>query len=392
MRWVVLIAAAAAAPSLAFAQIGGLPVPQVPGVGLPNLGETVGDTLSQTQSLARQAMEARELRVRDLLRRHRDVLERDPNGAPIVWREITAWSPSPETLAAAQAQGFAITEDAILEGLDERLVTLRAPAGASTRSALRALRRIDPEGVFDFNHIYLESGGAPVAMQGQSTPGVRVGLIDGGVDARALSGVTVRQRGFAGDAAASAHGGAVAGLLTGPGAALFVADVYCGAATGGSARAVAQALGWMAQERVGVINVSLVGPRNATLQAAIAAMVRRGHVIVAAVGNDGPSAAPLYPAAFPGVIGVTGVTARGRALLEAGRGPQVDFAARGDSAAGRGTSFASPIVARTLARRLTAPSPERAARAVAALESVATDLGAPGRDDVYGAGLISGEE
>ncbi len=42
-------------------------------------------------------------------------------------------------------------------------------------------------------------------------------------------------------------------------------------------------------------------------------------MIVAAVGNDGPSARPAYPASYPGVLAVTGVDGRNRALIEAGR-------------------------------------------------------------------------
>ena len=66
--------------------------------------------------------------------------------------------------------------------------------------------------------------------------------------------------------------------------------------TGGAVDAVAAAFGWMARERVAVINVSLVGPRNALLERVVKTLVSRGHLIVAAVGNDGPAAPPLYPA------------------------------------------------------------------------------------------------
>jgi hypothetical protein len=87
----------------------------------------------------------------------------------------------------------------------------------------------------------------------------------------------------------------------------------------------------MARERVPVVNLSLVGPPNTLLENVTRAMVARGYLLVAAVGNDGPAAKPLYPAAYPGVIGVTGVDERRRVLLEACRGPQVDFAAPGSA-------------------------------------------------------------
>jgi subtilisin family serine protease len=142
------------------------------------------------------------------------------------------------------------------------------------------------------------------------------------------------------------------------------------------------ALAWLARQDVGVINISLVGPSNAALARAVAAMQARGHVLVAAVGNDGPAAPPLYPASYPGVVGVSGVDRRGRPLPEAARGPQVMFAAPGSQMASavpgsppyrqvRGTSYAAPIVAALLAKRLPRPDPERARRAVAELANVA---------------------
>ena len=182
-----------------------------------------------------------------------------------------------------------------------------------------------------------------------------------------------------------------------PGLALYAADVYCGAATGGAVDAIAGALDWLAEQRVAVINISLVGPQNHLLGRLVERMLARGHLIVAAVGNDGPAAPPLYPAAYPGVIGVTGVDARRRVLPEAGRGQQVAFAAPGADllAAGtggyaivRGTSFAAPLVAGLLAGHLARRAPAAGAQAIEWLRAEATDLGAPGPDGVFGNGLV----
>jgi subtilisin family serine protease len=116
------------------------------------------------------------------------------------------------------------------------------------------------------------------------------------------------------------------------------------------------------------------------------------------VANAGPAAPPLYPAAYPGVVAVTGVDARRRVLPEAGRGSHVDFAAPGAevTVAGlaggfvtvRGTSFATPVVAGRLARLLPAPDPGGAKAAVDALGREAADLGAPGPDPIYGRGFV----
>jgi subtilisin family serine protease len=179
---------------------------------------------------------------------------------------------------------------------------------------------------------------------------------------------------------------------------LYVADVYCGSPTGGSTDAVIRGLAWLMEENVPVINVSLVGPPNTLLQRAVEMASARGHLIVAAVGNDGPSAPPLYPAAFPGVIAVTGVDRADKVLIEAGRGKFVAFAAPGaDIEAARlpsgyspvrGTSFAAPIVTSRLALLLERPDRIAAERAVSELAAAAVDLGPPGRDSVYGNGCI----
>jgi subtilisin family serine protease len=186
-----------------------------------------------------------------------------------------------------------------------------------------------------------------------------------------------------------------------PGAELYAADVYCGSPAGGAADAVADAFSWLVRERVAVINVSLVGPPNVTLEAVIRMVVARGHLVVAAVGNDGPAAPPLYPASYSGVVGVTAVDTHRRVLFEAGRGPQVRFAAPGaDMSAAkslqtfglvRGTSFAAPIVAGLLAERLQEPDRQAAERAVDDLAHRAIDLGAVGPDPVYGWGLVGGD-
>jgi subtilisin family serine protease len=124
----------------------------------------------------------------------------------------------------------------------------------------------------------------------------------------------------------------------------------------------------------------------------------RGHLIVAAVGNDGPAAAPLYPASYPDVVGVTGVDSQQRVLMEACRGKHVDFAAVGVNqnaaipvqayAPVRGTSFAAPVVAGLLAARLPEPNKVAAESAIRELTSQARDLGARGPDTVYGQGFV----
>jgi subtilisin family serine protease len=414
-RWALVLLACWSGGVLAQA----LPTP----VPLPPTRLPTGDLVTSVEGVLRRApndalRDVRRLRVRELLRVNRQVLEADPRGAPIIRNEVVALSPTPAALEQARAQGFTTGRTRTLEGLDVSIVVLQAPPGMSTRRALRALRDADPAGTYDFNHVYMESGevagtplatAAPATAPAASVANVRVGLIDGGV-ARGhavFRDVAVHEHGCAGGSVPSAHGTAVASLVAGrsagfagaaPGAQVYVADVYCGLPSGGALDAIADAFAWLSRERVPVINVSLVGPHNNLLERIVKLVSSRGHVVVAAVGNDGPNAAPLYPAAYPEVIGVTGVDARRRALMEACRGKHVDFAAPGAnmSAAGvqpdfqlvRGTSFAAPIVAGLLAQELTTLDAQRAAAIVAALARRTTDLGARGRDRIYGDGLL----
>ena len=119
------------------------------------------------------------------------------------------------------------------------------------------------------------------------------------------------------------------------------------------------------------------------------------------LSSDATWIPPLFPAAYPEVVGVTGVDANRKVLPEACRGEQVDFAAQGSNvvvaAAGggfgeiRGTSFATPVVAGLLARTLDVPDPAKSREALASLESGALDLGKEGPDPTYGKGLVGAD-
>jgi hypothetical protein len=396
----------------------------LPGVPLPRL-PTVTEPVTGTLRTATSTLtEARKLRVRELLRSERETLEADPDGQPIVRRQVGALSPTDEALARARDAGFTVLRTAALEALELTLVILEAPEGMSTRRALKKLRALDPEGEYDYVHLYLASGeaavnGATVAAETALVPaalppvpgGARIGLIDSGVDGvhPVLAGATIVRHGCDGANFPATHGTAVASLLVGtgsgftsviPGATLYASDIFCGHG-GGSIGLLAIALNWMAQEKVAVVNISLVGARSVLLTGLVRAMTKRGFLLVAAVGNDGPTAPPLYPASYPEVVGVTGVDAKRRVLPEACRGEQVDFAAAGAdlSAAApgggfeavRGTSFATPIVAALLARSLQAPDPAAAHDALEGLAATAIDIGNNGVDPSYGKGLVGAD-
>jgi hypothetical protein len=423
----------------ASAQILGGVTSGLPGGGLPSVGglsdiprverslpsrpavaRTVRGAADRLDDLAGAPLtDVRRLTAERLLRDHADVVEPDDQGRPVVRGEVLAMGVDAAVLKRLRQAGFKVRSEGWLEGLGIEALTLAVPKGMSAAEAVGRLRALDPTGQYDFNHLYQESGAAPRLASTAGAPaagdgrGLRIGVVDGSVapETPALKRVKLVQQAFApGGARATAHATAVASLIAGaegpfrgaaPGAALYVADIYGSTAAGGSAEAVARGLAWLAQAKVPVINVSLVGPPNILLKAAVDALVARGHLVVAAVGNDGPAAPPLYPASWPGVVAVTGVDARRNVLPEAGRGSHVDFAAPGSDMAAaspgggfvgvRGTSFAAPIAAGRLALLLAAPDRAGADRAVAALGSTAIDLGAAGPDPVYGRGLIGAD-
>lgn len=364
------------------------PVPSIPDVGrtVGDIGRTATGPLGEVDAIrvgVGELARARVSRLEALVRANRDRLEMTDLG-PAVRGQVIAVDPDPAALAAAEQAGFSRLGEERIEGLDISSVTLAVPRGWSVDRALDRLRRIAPSGTFAANHLHGQSGEAAAEAQARvaqvrETGNIPIGMIDGGVAAHPSLRGPVRQRGFAAGAPnASAHGTAVASLIVGqgpvrgasPGAGLLVADVYGRDPAGGNALALARALGWMVAERVPVVAISLVGPANPLVARAVAQARARGTWIVAAVGNDGRAAPPAYPASYPGVIAVTGVDARGRVLIEAGRALHLDYAApaadmlaaapNGGLVAVRGTSFAVPLVAGRLAHHVRAPDPRAA--------------------------------
>jgi hypothetical protein len=394
-------AAAVLAGSAAAQLLPGVGLPALPPVGLPTrdlpvagpvlqtilaqpgASEAVAPTLNSVSGLPERLAEAppatllelRQLRLRELIRQYPRELENDGNGQPVRRGVLVVVDPDPASLLRVSQAGFGVVSDDRDAELGIRNVTLSVPRNLSTRQALKRLRSVAPGLQADFDHLYEPAGGALLPFAGALAAsagaggGPRIGIVDGGVASHpSMAGASIEQNGFAGRPQPTGHGTAVASLIVGNqgpfqgaarGASLFVADVYGGSRAAGSASSIVRALSWLASKRPQVINISLVGPQNRLVQRAVQALRARGIGIVAAVGNDGPAAPPQYPASYPGVVAVTGVDARGRALPEAGKAAHLDFAAPGaDMAAAlpgqgyakvRGTSFAAPLATARLA-------------------------------------------
>lgn len=383
-----------------------LPSPPVPapktdplaGFDDPIVQERLAGLPSKVQRRALRLLENREKAVRQLLRQHGDLVERDNAGNLARRGELLAMDAAPQQLAKLSAAGFSIVGTEPIDGLDIAVTRLALPKGVSLSEAQNLASSMVPQLELTPDNLHFQSASTAtplgVMQAGSASVSATVGMIDG-APSKAVSVGAVR--GFAkGAPLASHHGTAIASLLKSAGVArIRVADVYGSDPAGGNALAIAKGIGWLVQNGSRVITISLVGPRNSLLQRAIASAQRKGAVIVAAVGNDGPAAPPAYPASYKGVVAVTGVDKKGRALIEAGRALNLDYAAPGADIYGynkkgkrvkwRGTSFATPLVA---ARLAAARSRTKNWRSV--LDKEARDLGAKGPDKTYGRGLLCG--
>jgi subtilisin family serine protease len=166
---------------------------------------------------------------------------------------------------------------------------------------------------------------------------------------------------------------------------------------GATLAAIVDALNWLVSSGVPVINMSFTGPDNAILAAAIDATIAKQVTLVAAAGNEGPAARPLYPAAYENVIAVSAVNREGAIYRWANQGEYIDFTALGVSVltlqAGEGlgresgTSMAAPHIS-AAAACLAAKSKATPESIYEQLKQLAKDLGESGKDAVFGHGLI----
>lgn len=313
--------------------------------------------------------------------------------------------------------------------LGNTLARFRIPDGRTVPSVLAQLARapgIDqpaPNHLFDlqagtsgalgfaFKHIQLDAVAGRVSGRG-----VRVAIIDSAVDRDhaalrgaiaatfdALPELAVRER---------AHATAIAGLIAGrgrgdqagvaPGAELLIARAFdIGSSGKASSRtdAILAALDWAVGERAQVINMSFAGPRNGLIARALQAASQRGVVLIAAAGNNGPRAPFAYPGAENSVLAVTATDHRDRIYVKANRGryvfaaaPGVDLIAPtpgGGIGLVTGTSFSAAVLS-GVAALVIERSPGRTPSAIAqTIAKTARDLGKPGRDKIFGAGLAN---
>ncbi len=336
----------------------------------------------------------------------------------------------PEVFDQLAEEGYLFATVTDLPGMGMRLAEVAAPSSFDITKVRQGV--IDVVGKeraeVDLNHIYTagtlvdspaQEGIAP--RSAISFPAdidqmpLRIGMIDSGVDVShpSISTASIQTRSFVPKGAdiPDFHGTAIASIIVAdtadykglaPNAEVYAAAVFEQDRQRGeiaSTVSLVRALDWLMSSGVDVVNISLAGPSNRLLEAALSRAQEKGVMILAAAGNGGPAAQPMYPAAYDSVVAVTAVDATGQVFRLANRGEYLDLAAPGVSllhakagggyAASSGTSFAVPFAAAAAARLRHIQPGENA---LETLRESAQDLGPPGRDEIYGYGLLRPEK
>ncbi len=182
--------------------------------------------------------------------------------------------------------------------------------------------------------------------------------------------------------------------------------------------------GTVPAKRADIINLSLGSPFSSQAEQNTFDQVRNaGVIVVASAGNDA-SAAPSFPAAYAGVVSVAASTITRTRAPYSNFGPSIDITAPGGSsatdingdglgdgivstlgddstgavtfgyAALTGTSMAAPHVAgvASLMKAIFPSLTPAQFDATLIAGQLSDDLGAPGRDDQYGHGLINAQK
>jgi serine protease len=259
----------------------------------------------------------------------------------------------------------------------------------------------------------------PGAWAYSSGAGVTVAVIDSGVDSghidlqgQVLPGLDLVDPRGDGDTDLVGHGTTVAAIIAGkddadgvigiaPKAKILPVRVLDQENRYDDALIVARGVRWAVDHGARVINLSLGGSGSSpALAAALDYAFAKDVVVVACTGNTSASTSSgvWYPAREPGVIAVAGMERSGDELWSGSiTGPETVVTAPATQLVGarpagywrvQGTSFAAPMVAATAALIRSRWPTMSAGDVINRIVRTAKDRGAPGRDSVYGYGLV----
>jgi len=340
---------------------------------------------------------------------------------------------SPNAIAAFQAaQGLTTIRSHRINLVGAQVHQFRIANGQNVPDAIRALQELQQVAFVQPNYLY--------SLQDQQTAGssgaaisqyaierlnlqpahalakgarVRIAVIDSAVDYNhtELNG-TIANRFDAvssADLSAHSHGTAIAGVIAAharllgvaPSATILSIRAFAPDPNGGIAQGttydVIRGLDWAISNRARIVNMSFAGPRDPMLAQALKEARSRGVILIAAAGNAGADSPPLYPAADESVLAVTATDNQDGLFKAANRGNYISIAAPGVDILTlapdngyqilSGTSLAAAHVS-GLAALLLERNPKLDPEGVANILVLASaDLGKPGHDKEFGAGL-----
>ena len=332
--------------------------------------------------------------------------------------------------------GLDLIEQTKIKLLDQYVLKLTYPEGMSVRDILqlagdKRVFRAQPDYFYypsddgtavpqppfaglqyAFDRLGLGTG---QAAEGVSGEGVRLAVIDSGVNAShpAVAGVVAAHYSAFPDAAEGelvpAHGTAIASIIAARSGmrgiaekvSLLSAEVFRADERGNmvaDSYDIVGGIDWAVEQGAKILNLSFAGGRDALMEAALAKASERGVVAVAAAGNEGSEAPVAYPAAYPSVIAVTATDDADALYVFANQGDKVELAAPGVDvlvAAGdegfalqSGTSMATAYISGSIALLLQKEPGLGLAEIKTRLSQSTEDLGPAGRDPQFGFGRL----
>jgi subtilisin family serine protease len=238
---------------------------------------------------------------------------------------------------------------------------------------------------------------------------VTIAVIDSGIDIRHPELANAIAGSF--DALGSkegphVHGTGIAGAIvsharlmgSAPAARILAIRAFGAAPSGAESTSfvILKGLDYAAAHGAQIVNMSFAGPKDALIERGIAAAAAKGIVMVAAAGNAGAKSPPLYPAANASVIAVSATDAQDKLFAASNRGSHIAISAPGVDIflpapdekyqMTSGTSFSAAYISGLAALMLERNPALKPNEVRAILMKTARDLGAPGRDDFFGAG------
>lgn len=265
--------------------------------------------------------------------------------------------------------------------------------------------------------------GAPLEWNETQGEGIKVGIIDTGVDLEHedLKGRITEYYNFISNetkniADDNGHGTHVAGIIgankngvgvvgVAPKCELYVAKAFNSDGEG-EAKNISNAIQWLISKKVNVINMSFSTKEYASeYYYLIKKCYSQGILCICAAGNDGGGKDTIeYPAKFPETLSVTAVDINKKITDFSATGPKADIAAPGENILSTypnntyvtlsGTSMAAPLITGSIAI-IQAKAKNRFGRFLSTsevkliLDMYADDLGDRGKDIKYGYGVFS---